>query len=148
MFENLLHYKQPKKVKIYAPVRIYCIVDELSDTNDDTIKYIREYCLRKDIIFETRRYNSSKYSNDRHYIKSLPAFHLYVKKNYNRTFYPNTRPIQHIDEGLQIYFDKIEQKKKKKEEWDKYFDNFRFSLRNVFGLTSLMERNNRNKIKN
>ena len=148
MFSNILYFKQPKKEKIYSPVRIYCIVDELSDTKDDTIKYIREYCLQKNIIFESRRYNSYKYSNDRNYIRSLPAFHLHINNNYNRTFYPNTRPIQHIDEGLQIYIDKIERKKKKKENWDRYLDNVGFSLRSLFGLTSLMERNNRFKRKN
>ena len=145
MFSNLLHYIKPKKEKEYLDVKIYCIVDELSDANDDIIKYVRDYCLRNNVIFETRRFNSHKYSNDRNFIRSLPAFHLYINTNYNRTFYPNTRPIQHIQEGIQLYIDKIENKKKKREAWNKYFDDIRFNIRYIFGLTSLIDRIQRNK---
>ena len=147
MFFNILHKKKEKEEKKYLNVKIYCIVHEFSDTNDDVIKSLRSYCLQKDLLFETRKYNSYKYSNDRNYIRSLPAFHLYINNNYNRTFYPNTRPFQHINEGLQIYLDKIERTKKKKEEWNKYLDTIGFSIRRLFGLTSLMERN-RNNVKN
>jgi hypothetical protein len=140
MISNILHYKSPKKEKQYLSVKICCIVDELPDANDESIKRIRDYCLDKNVIFETRVYDSYKYTNDRHFIRILPAFHLYVYNVYERTFYPNTRPYQHINEGIQLYIDKIEKKRKRKEDWEKYVNNFKFKIRYVFGLTSLMQR--------
>ena len=145
MFTNILHLPKSRKEKTFTSVMIQCIVEELSDANDETIQQVRNYCLEKNIIFECRRYNSYKYSVDRHYVRSLPAFHLFLKNRVNRcgyqyevsihdrTFYPNTRPIQNIDDGIHIYITNIEQDKKNKEFWDKY------SLKNIFGLTSYME---------
>jgi hypothetical protein len=138
---NILHTKPVKKEKEYINVKIQLIVYDLSDSNDEVIKNIKSYTLSKNMIFETRRFNSYKHSNDRHYIRSLPAFHLYVNNIYERTFYPNTRPFQHVNEGLEIYMEKIKNKKKNKEDWNKFYANIRFNLRYICGLTSLMERN-------
>lgn len=149
MFTNILYMPKSRKEKVYTSVMVQCIVEELSDANDDAIQQIRNYCLDKNIIFECRRYNSYEYSLDRYYISRLPAFHLFVKNrmnlcgnqyevsNYERTFYPNTGPIQHVDEGLEIYISNVKQDKKNKEFWDK------FSVRNIFGLTSYMENYNK-----
>ena len=57
MFFNILHKKKEKEEKKYLNVKIYCIVHEFSDTNDDVIKSLRSYCLQKDLLFETRKYN-------------------------------------------------------------------------------------------
>ena len=141
MFNTLLHEKKPEeKEKEYISVKLYCVVEDLSDANDELIKSIRNYSLQKNVLFETRVYNSYKNANDRNFIRTLPAFHIYINNSYNRTFYPNTRPFQHINESIQIYLDKIERKKKKTEAWNNYVDSNRFRLRYICGLTSLMER--------
>jgi hypothetical protein len=93
--------KPPKKE--IMPVHIKCIVDDLGD-KDDFIPLMRDYCNKeKSIIFSTREYNSSKYSEDRDVIARLPAFHAYINGQYMRTFYPNTRPYQHVEECIAEY---------------------------------------------
>ena len=54
-------------------------------------------------MFITREYDSRKFSNDRDVIQRLPAFHVHINKAYNRTFYPNTRPLDHINECIELY---------------------------------------------
>jgi hypothetical protein len=86
--------------KKYYPVKIICVVNDYSDTATPLIKSIREHTQIRGGIFQTRIYDSRNRSDDRDYIERLPAFHIYNKKAYSKTFYPNTRPIQHIDEAI------------------------------------------------
>jgi len=54
------------KRKIQYPIKIYCIVDDLSDASRDTlIRQIKEHAFQSKVIFSTRVYDSTKYSNDR-----------------------------------------------------------------------------------
>jgi hypothetical protein len=93
--------KPPKKETM--PVHIKCIVDDLGDKHA-FIPIMRDYCNKeKSIMFSTREYNSSKYSEDRDIIVRLPAFHAYINGQYMRTFYPNTRPYQHVEECISEY---------------------------------------------
>lgn len=124
MFYNLLHFKKKEKPKEYLSVQLNCIVYDLTDANEPTIREIRDYCQKENIIYSTRRFNSNKYSNDRYYIRELPAFHIFINDGYKRTFYPNTRPYQHIQEVVKEYKDRIERTKKRKEERKKFYDNF------------------------
>jgi len=100
-----------KQPKIYHPIYVCCVVDELSDY-DANILAIRDYVNSMNMIFKRREYDSSKYKDDRDIIKRLPAYHIYIKRNYFRTFYPNTRPYQHIQEALQAY-----QEMEQRNEW-------------------------------
>ena len=93
---------KPQKKEI-LPVHVKCIVDDLGD-KDAFIPIMRDYCNKeKSILFSTREYNSSKYSEDRDIIVRLPAFHVYSNGQYMRTFYPNTRPYQHVEECIAEY---------------------------------------------
>jgi hypothetical protein len=96
------------------PIYLWCILDDLSDYNDPNIHAIRDYAISMKIIFKTRVYDSSKYSDDRNIIERLPAYHIHIKRNRFRTFYPNTRPYQHIQETIAEYQRRIEQKIKRK----------------------------------
>jgi len=102
MFENPLKEFRPK---ITYPIKIYCIVKDYSDLiNNYTVKEIKEYATKSGAICITRLFDTS-ISEDRHFIEHLPAFHAHSGKKYIRTFYPNTRPLQHIDEIIQEYKD-------------------------------------------
>lgn len=123
MFYNLLHFKKKEKPMEYLSVQLNCIVYDLTDSNEPTIKEIRDYCQKEKIIYSTRRFNSNKYSNDRNFIRELPAFHIYINDIYKRTFYPNTRPYQHIQEVVKEYKDRIERKRKRREERKEFYNN-------------------------
>lgn len=90
-------------VKEHLPIKICCVLDNFDDYNDVMIRMIRDYCNEHRIQFITRLYSSYKYSDDRYFIRSLPAFHIYIKKSYSDTFYPNMNPFQHITDSLDTY---------------------------------------------
>ena len=89
--------------KKYYPIKIVCIVDDYSEASTPLIQSIRDHTLARGAIFQTRIYDSRKRSEDRDYVQRLPAFHIYEKKSYIETFYPNTRPLQHVDEAVESY---------------------------------------------
>jgi hypothetical protein len=100
------------------PIRIICIIDNYSDvSNNPIIEEIREHAHTKGASFHMRLYNSRKKSEDRDYVERLPAFHTYVKRAYVNTFYPNTEPIQRIDETIQNYVKEVVDRRKRVEKW-------------------------------
>ena len=101
MFRNPLY--ESKTLSEYLPIKVHCVLDDFEDYKDETVHMIRNYCIEHRIQFITRLYSSYKHSDDRNYIRSLPAFHIYIKKSYTDTFYPTMNPIQHIIDSLDIY---------------------------------------------
>jgi hypothetical protein len=100
------------------PIRIICIIDNYSDVrNNPIIEEIREHAHAQGASFHMRLYNSRKKSEDRDYVERLPAFHAYVKRAYVNTFYPNTEPIQRIDETIQNYVKEVVDRRKRVEKW-------------------------------
>ena len=118
--------------KIQYPIKIYCIVDDLSDASRDTlVRQIKQHALQSKVIFSTRVYDSMKYSNDRDVITRLPAFHVYIHKAYNRTFYANTRPLDHINECVELYLKAEDEKIQRGARWVQFYErckNFFFRL--------------------
>jgi hypothetical protein len=119
--DNPLVHKSTIKVteKVRYPIRIYCIVRDLSDTRDELIQEIREHTQNSGAMFMTRIYDSKKFSEDCNFIERLPAFHVYRNYSYIKTFYPNTRPLQHINESIDAYIQKLETKKRQSARWNK-----------------------------
>jgi len=118
---NPLHNVIHKVEKTTHPITVKCVVDNLSEISKD-IQAIREYSHSLNILFITREYNSRKYSDDRIYIERLPAFHIYVKNTYKRTFYPNTRPYQIIQQTVEKYIKRLEEIEKNKDDWYRFFN--------------------------
>ena len=115
-------YKEPIKY----PVKVYCIVDDLSEASRNTqLRDIKNHAISSGAIFLTREYDSRKFSNDRDVIQRLPAFHVYINKSYNRTFYPNTRPLDHINECINIYLKQEETREHRKGRWGKWYKSFK-----------------------
>jgi hypothetical protein len=125
--ENPLHHKAPKKEQY--PITVKCIVDCISD-KDPSLLPFREYAHSLNINFVTREYDSSRYSDDRDRITRLPAFHIYIKKMYRETFYPNTRPYQIMQDTVEGYKKQI-----KKKTWTSFYTNLKARLAALFRRT-------------
>ena len=135
--ENPLTPKPLPKKEPY-PITVKCIVDCISD-KDPSLLPFREYAHSLNINFVTREYDSSRYSDDRDRITRLPAFHIYVKKTYRETFYPNTRPYQIMQDTVEAY--KIKQNIKKKT-WTSFYTNLKARLAALFHRKTAMEKYN------
>ena len=126
MFTNIIYPKSKQKTKsspkVYSDIFIECIVYELSDF-DDILKNIRNQCQALNLIFMTRKFNSTKYSIDRNYITKLPAFHIHIKDQYRNTFFLNPDPINLIKMEMSLYADKLKEQKRLIEERNKYFSD-------------------------
>lgn len=130
--------------KIQYPIKIYCIVDDLSDASRDTlIRQIKEHALKSKVIFTTRVYDSTKYSNDRDIITRLPAFHVYIKKGYNRTFYANTRPLDHINECVDLYLKNEDEKIQRRAQWIAFYERCKNFFWRMVHKETAMERHER-----
>lgn len=139
MITNMLHVKPKPKPKIYSDIHIECIVYELSDI-DDEIKEIRIKCHEMNVIFITRRYNSTKYSNDRHYITSLPAFHVYVKQIYKLTTFPNKDVLKLIKNEISLYKHKLLEEQRRIEARLKYYDDLYQWIKSLFINKTALEK--------
>lgn len=137
--ENPLNPKPtPKKPEPY-PITVKCIVDCISDADPQLLPF-REYAHSLNINFVTREYDSWKYSDDRHNIIRLPAFHIYVKKIYRETFYPNTRPYQIMQDAVEAYKIK-EQKRLHKRTWTSFYTDLKARLVAIFHRTAMQKYN-------
>lgn len=149
MSNPIIHLAEERKAslakkKIQYPVKVYCIVDDLSDASRDTlIKQIREHALQSKVIFSTRVYDSTKYSNDRDVITQLPAFHVHIRNVYNRTFYANTRPLDHINECVTLYLKGEEEKVQRRAKWLQFYERCKNFLFRLVHKETAMERHER-----
>jgi hypothetical protein len=129
------------KRKIQYPIKIHCIVDDLSDASKDTlVRKIKEHAHQSKVIFSTRVYDSMKYSNDRDIITRLPAFHVYINKGYNRTFYANTRPLDHINECVELYLKGEDEKIQRRARWQKFYERCKSFFWRILHKETAMER--------
>jgi len=130
--------EERKKKKEY-PVKVCCVMDELSDVNKDILK-IKAHASNSGATFVTRVYDSRKYSDDCYQITRLPAFHIYINGSYDRTFYPNTRPLQHINECIEICIQRDTKKKERTARWVKLYNDFVAFLKRISHRETRMER--------
>lgn len=140
----MMHTQKKQPSKNTLPIIIRCILYDLSDFNDNDIHIIRDYCNSKNVLFVTRRFNSSKYSDDRYYIKKLPAFHVYIKDSYKETFYLNSDSCKKINEIIELYKDRIQMKEKKKQAWKNFYNNFL----NIFRRNQIEKEENKFEMRN
>ena len=129
----------------HLPIHICCVLDEYSDYDDPLLHKIRDHCIKSNVLFTSRIYDSYKYNCDRDYIERLPALHIFVKQLPIKTYYPNTRPIQHIDETVAQYLKNIEAKKARKNKWRKYFASLKKWIISLGHRKTRMEKYNEEK---
>jgi hypothetical protein len=77
-------------------VRVALVYDWSRDCNFAENQTVKEFCASNNITFATREYNTYKYSVDREFVAKLPAFHVYVLDDYERTIYPGPDAIQEL----------------------------------------------------
>ena len=99
---------------------------------DPSLLPFREYAHSLNINFVTREYDSFRYSDDRYRITRLPAFHIYIKKQYRETFYPNTRPYQIMQDTIEAYKKQI-----KKKSWTSFYTDVKKRLIALFRRTAM-----------
>lgn len=126
--------------KEWLPICVKCVLDELDDYNDVNIHAIRDYCIQLNVMFDTRLYDSDKYHDDRDVIERLPAYHVYINRRIFRTFYPNTRPYQHIQESIQYYKDGIEARKRRRHRFQSFIASIITMFRNLGKRKTKMEK--------
>ena len=129
------------------PVKIYCIVRDYNESNDVVLHAIRDHTNNSGGIFMTRIYDSRKYSADRDFIERLPALHAYVDNRYIRTFYPNTRPLQHVDECIEIHVKRLNAKENRKGIWKNTISSLMDWFKKLTHRKTRMERYEENKAK-
>ena len=61
---------------------------------------VRIFCAQHRIDFGIREFNSDAFVQDREYITQLPAFHIYYKDEYEKSFYGEDDPTIMILEVL------------------------------------------------
>lgn len=61
---------------------------------------VRIFCAQHRIDFGIREFNSDAFVQDREYITQLPAFHIYYKDEYEKSFYGEDDPAIMILEVL------------------------------------------------
>ena len=142
-------HKEPValKEKVRYPIAVACVLDQLSDYDNPLIHQIRDYCINESILFTTRVYNSQAFAVDKDMIERLPAFHMYVKGSYMKTFYPVGRPFQHIDETIQTYIQRQEAKAQRKIFWKTAFSRMTTFFKKLLHRKTRMERYNEAKEK-
>lgn len=77
-------------------VSVAYIYDGFSDANEPILRKLKEYCEFMKIDCVNEVYDSELRSEDREYIERLPAIHIYVNNEHEKTVYPDTHPIQNI----------------------------------------------------
>jgi hypothetical protein len=103
-------------------VRVTLIYDWSHDCDFAEFHTIKTYCKDNGMIFGSREYNTYRYYQDREFVVKLPAFHVFVQDDYERTLYPGPdifNDFQAIILGIKI---KEAAKKQVKDERRKRFE--------------------------
>ena len=124
------------------PIHICCVIDEYTDYNDPIIHSIRNHCVKNNVLFTARIYDSYKYNCDRDYIERLPAVHIFMKQLYQKTYYLNGRPLQNVDDIIKVYMKNIEAKEARKQIWKKRISIILKWIRSLTHRKTRMERYN------
>ena len=91
----------------------YSVVLVVKNEDDIAISYnIRRFCKEQNIIFICRAYDSRKIYEDRNFIESLPAIHMYEQTHYLKTIHMNMDPV------VSIRFELNRPPKKSKNIWN------------------------------
>lgn len=99
-------------------LHITCVIEKYP--SNCNINSLFEYANTIGATFNVRLYNPYKYSEDRHYIERLPAFHLYRKPiKYKKTFYINSNYVKEVGEIADELSRKEEKRKEDAELWNK-----------------------------
>ena len=143
MDSNTLREAQAKKEAPRAsPKRLPIVVTFVMRDHTEAViaKEIREFCNERGLVFQSRLYDSWRYRYDRDEIQRLPAFHIEVNGAWDRTFYPDTRPFQHIQEVRHEYLVRLEARQMRRAAWRRWIQERITRVRRWFHRPTAMER--------
>ena len=101
IIQHLEFTQQEKEIKLASHLlEIECVYSEGKVLRDEVFDGVRIFCATHRIYFGLRIFNSDAFVQDREYITKLPAFHIYYKDEYEKSFYPGEDPATQIQELL------------------------------------------------
>lgn len=103
-------------------IKLVCVVEYNSQARSTLIQSIRSYADNSNIGYKTRIFNSVKY-DDCNLITKLPAFHIYINKLHYKTFYPDTDPLEIINETIDLYLKKQKEREQSRNAWKRFIRN-------------------------
>jgi hypothetical protein len=90
IIQHIEHTQQEKEIRLASHLlEVECVYSESKVLRDEVFNGIRIFCAEHRIAFSLRPFNSEAFVQDREYITKLPAFHIYYKDEYEKSFYPN-----------------------------------------------------------
>ena len=129
----------PREVSCYLPIRIAYVHAIGADMKDPFIPQMRDFCHEQKVYFTTREYAPRKYSEDCDYIERLPAIQMVEGKYHHKTFYPDTRPFQHVQEAVERHRVRQQTKQASKGTWKRRFGELKQSIASLFHKKTRME---------
>jgi len=112
--EGIYHWSKPLKEEVFDSVRIFCATHRIE--------------------FGIRMFNSEAFWQDRECLTRLPAFHIYYKDEYEKSFYCEDDPASIIQEVLrEIYGSKNVVQKRKTSFW---WPSFKWPLKRKVPIAS------------
>jgi hypothetical protein len=117
MYSNPIYDKKKKEPNVY----ITYVVRDYESINSIAID-VKKYALEEGVKFSTRVFNSDMFWEDKNYVESLPAFHIYIKKitmEHKKTFYPTSNYVKEIDTVVKESIAYEERRKTTKTIWKK-----------------------------
>lgn len=129
----------PRAAPCYLPIRIAYVHAVGVDVNDPFVPKFRDFCHEQKVHFTTREYAPRKYSEDCDFIERLPAIQLYERGYVHKTFYPNTRPTQIVEEEVERYQKRMRAKQASKRLWNRRFTELKQSVTSLFYTKTRME---------
>jgi hypothetical protein len=90
IIQHIEHTQQEKEIRLASHLlEVECVYATSRLVGDEVLDTVRIFCTEHRIAFSLRPFNSEAFVQDREYITKLPAFHIYYKDEYEKSFYPN-----------------------------------------------------------
>jgi len=129
----------PRETIAYLPIRVAYVHAVGADMKDPFIPEMRGFCNEHKVQFTTREYMPRKYSEDRDYIERLPALQMEEGKYHHKTFYPDTRPYQIVEEAIARHQTRMLNKESAKESWKTRMAKLQETMKSLFHKKTRME---------
>ena len=101
IIQHLEFTQQEKEIRLASHLlEVECVYSEGKVLRDEVCDGIRVFCAEHRIAFSLRPFNSDAFAQDREYITKLPAFHIYYKDEYEKSFYPGDNFATQIQQVL------------------------------------------------
>ncbi len=129
----------------YLPLKVVAVLRTMDEAKHEGVQGVKKFCSEERVMFETRLYDSSKFRHDRDEIEKLPAFHIYIKDRYEKTFYPEGRPYQIIDDHIILYLERQRIKWENKNKWKSFWKHLKVTLKSLGRRETRLEKAERER---